>query len=139
MKPTIHAYLRHIEAYGTDQTAFCTIQGEEIGSISYATFVSNVKRFASRLTAEYPDIHSRHIGLLAKNSYAYIVALFGIWCAGGAAMLFNTDELRKRWRRRSLLRCGCTAGWRTENILGNADSFGGSAGDEWINVSLQID
>lgn len=85
-------YLRYIEEKHSDKTAFSFTQKKDIIDISYSDFVSDVKRFASRLTAEYPDIHSRHIGLLAKNSYSYITALFGIWLAGGVAVTLNTDE-----------------------------------------------
>ena len=91
-EPSVADYLRYIEEKHSGKTAFSFIRKGNAIDISYSDFVSDVKRFASRLTAEYPDIHSRHIGLLAKNSYSYMVALLGIWFAGGVAVPLNTDE-----------------------------------------------
>lgn len=88
MNPLTEQYLNRIEKDYGQHTAFRYFEQGEIRSVSYAQFVKDVYCAADG----FRDYQGGHIAILARNSYAYIVNLFGIMAAGAVTVTLNIEE-----------------------------------------------
>lgn len=59
---------------------------------TYRDFVGDVRRCAAYLSRNFAPIEGKHIGILAENSYEYLVALFGIIISDAVIVFLNHQE-----------------------------------------------
>lgn len=74
---------------GEDAIAFSIYDGQQVTDISYPQFASDILKAAGYFTQN--NIHRQHVGLMAPNSYEWIVAFFAISLGGNTAVLINPD------------------------------------------------
>ena len=74
---------------GADAIAFSIYDGQQVTDISYPQFASDILKAAGYFTQN--NIHRQHVGLLAPNSYEWVVAFFAISLAGNTVVTINPD------------------------------------------------
>ena len=84
--------VKHMEQYYAERLAFQYDKEGEVHQVSYQTYITHAKRFAGWLKKTFPDMEGKHIGLLAENSYPYMVSFLGILLAKGVAVPLNAEE-----------------------------------------------
>ena len=70
---------------------------EKTGSVAvvhYAKYAQDLRRFVAFLRAEYGDVHGKRVAILARNSYEYVICMYGTVIAGAVAVPLN---LGKDW------------------------------------------
>ena len=70
---------------------------EKTGSVAvvhYAKYAQDLRRFVAFLRAEYGDVHGKRVAILARNSYQYVICMYGTVIAGAVAVPLN---LGKDW------------------------------------------
>lgn len=88
MNQLLHQYLHKITVQYGDRTAFRFFEQGELVSVSYRQFVQDIHNAA----AGFQGYRDRHIAILARNSYAYIVNLLSIMAADAVAVTLNIEE-----------------------------------------------
>lgn len=92
MLSSVFQWLKFIDENYKDNIAFQYYEDEMVKQISYEQFVRDVKRFVSYLNMKYESIDGMHFGILGRNSYQYLVCLYGIMVANGVAVPLNIEE-----------------------------------------------
>lgn len=87
--------VEHMEKYYAQRTAFQYYEAGAIHAVSYKEYAEDVKGFATWLKKSFSDIEGKHMGILARNSYPYMVAFLGILLAKGVAVPLNVEESRE--------------------------------------------
>ena len=70
---------------------------EKTGSVAvvhYAKYAQDLRRFVAFLRAEYGDVRGKRVAILARNSYQYVICMYGTVIAGAVAVPLN---LGKDW------------------------------------------
>ena len=60
----------------------------------YAQYAQDLRRFVAFLRAEYGDVRGKRVAILARNSYQYVICMYGTVIAGAVAVPLN---LGKDW------------------------------------------
>lgn len=90
---TIYQWLVFIEEKYPDHIAIQYVEDEEVRKITYNKYTQDIRKAAAYFKDTFPDIEGKHIAILSKNSYSYLVCLMGIIMAGGVAVTLNTEEI----------------------------------------------
>ena len=65
---------------------------EKTGSVAvvhYAKYAQDLRRFVAFLRAEYGDVRGKRVAILARNSYQYVICMYGTVIAGAVAVPLN--------------------------------------------------
>lgn len=89
---TILQWITTLESKYSMNIAFRYVEVSEVKSVSYITFVTDIKRFASWIRTNFKEYEGVHFGILARTGYSYAVSLFGIILAKGVAVPLNIEE-----------------------------------------------
>ena len=92
MIASVFQWLEFIEENYKDDIAFQYYKNAEVQQVSYLQFVADIKRFNSYLHKQYGAVEGKHFGVLGRNSYHYLVCLYGIIVANGVAVPLNVEE-----------------------------------------------
>jgi len=65
-----------------------------VAEVHYAQYAQDLRRFVAFLRAEYGDVRGKRVAILARNSYQYVICMYGTVIAGGVAVPLN---LGKDW------------------------------------------
>ena len=69
-----------------------------VAEVHYAQYAQDLRRFVAFLRAEYGDVRGKRVAILARNSYHYMMCMYGAVLAGAVAVPLNTgknwDEIR---------------------------------------------
>ena len=69
-----------------------------VAEVHYAQYAQDLRRFVAFLRAEYGDVRGKRVAILARNSYHYVMCMYGAVLAGAVAVPLNTgknwDEIR---------------------------------------------
>lgn len=94
MISTVYQLIDYIEERFSQRMAFQYYKEGRVCQISYEEYTADVRQFAAWLQKNFPDIKGKHIGILARNSYPYMVCFMGILLAKGVAVPLNMEESR---------------------------------------------
>ena len=67
---------------------------QAVAEVHYAKYAQDLRRFVAFLRAEYGDVHGKRVAILARNSYEYVICMYGTVIAGAVAVPLN---LGKDW------------------------------------------
>ena len=65
-----------------------------VAEVHYAQYAQDLRRFVAFLRAEYGDVRGKRVAILARNSYQYVICMYGTVIAGAVAVPLN---LGKDW------------------------------------------
>lgn len=74
-----------------DKTCF-SVAGDDSKSVTYGEYYDNVCECYEKLRARCSDIKGKHIGILADNSYEYLVVLGALFMGKALVVTLNTYE-----------------------------------------------
>ena len=69
--------------------AFSVYDGKQVANVSFMQFANDILCAAGYFVQN--NIHSKHIALVAPNSYQWLVTFFAITGSGNIAVLLNRD------------------------------------------------
>ena len=92
MISTIYQWLTFIEENYAERIALQYVANGEVKQITYNKYTQDIRKAATYFKVSFQDIEGKHVAILAKNSYAYLVNLLGVIMAGGVAVTLNTEE-----------------------------------------------
>jgi long-subunit acyl-CoA synthetase (AMP-forming) len=96
---SIYEAVLHMETVYADRVAiqYYDEATQGVASVLYRQYAQDIRRFVAYLQRNIPDLQNRRVAILAKNSYHYAVALFGVSLSGAVLVPLNTaksaDEL----------------------------------------------
>ena len=56
-----------------------------VAEVHYAQYAQDLRRFVAFLRAEYGDVRGKRVAILARNSYQYVICMYGTVIAGTLA------------------------------------------------------
>ena len=65
-----------------------------VTEVYYRQYAQDLRRFVAFLRAEYGDVRGKRVAILARNSYQYVICMYGTVIAGAVAVPLN---LGKDW------------------------------------------
>ncbi len=92
MVASVYQWLRFIEENYKDDIAFQYYKDAEVHQITYLQFVNDIRRFVCYLQKHEEIVEGKHFGILGRNSYHFLVCLYGVMVAGGVAVPLNIEE-----------------------------------------------
>ena len=63
-----------------------------VAEVHYAQYAQDLRRFVAFLRAEYGDVRGKRVAILARNSYQYVICMYGTVIAGAVAVPLNLGE-----------------------------------------------
>ena len=48
-----------------------------VAEVHYAQYAQDLRRFVAFLRAEYGDVRGKRVAILARNSYQYVICMYG--------------------------------------------------------------
>ena len=70
-----------------------------VAEVHYAQYAQDLRRFVAFLRAEYGNVRGKRVAILARNSYQYVICMYGTVIAGGVAVkliiIYRTKNARK--------------------------------------------
>ena len=57
-----------------------------VAEVHYAQYAQDLRRFVAFLRAEYGDVRGKRVAILARNSYQYVICMYGTAIAGAVAV-----------------------------------------------------
>ena len=100
MITSLYQSLCNMETNIADRVALRWYDEEKQGvaEVHYAQYAQDLRRFVAFLRAEYGDVRGKRVAILARNSYHYVMCMYGAVLAGAVAVPLNTgknwDEIR---------------------------------------------
>ena len=96
MITSLYQSLCNMETNIADRVALRWYDEEKQGvaEVHYAQYAQDLRRFVAFLRAEYGDVRGKRVVILARNSYQYVICMYGTVIAGGVAVPLN---LGKDW------------------------------------------
>ena len=96
MITSLYQSLCNMETNIADRVALRWYDEEKQGvaEMHYAQYAQDLRRFVAFLRAEYGDVRGKRVAILARNSYQYVICMYGTVIAGGVAVPLN---LGKDW------------------------------------------
>ena len=100
MITSLYQSLCNMETNIADRVALRWYDEEKQGvaEVHYAQYAQDLRRFVAFLRAEYGDVRGKRVAILARNSYHYVMCMYGAALAGAVAVPLNTgknwDEIR---------------------------------------------
>jgi long-subunit acyl-CoA synthetase (AMP-forming)/DNA-binding FadR family transcriptional regulator len=94
---SVYGVVTNMEAMYADRVAIRYFDEAKQGvrEITYREYARDIRRFVGWLQRSVPQPKGTHIALLARNSYPYAVALFGLLLAGAVAVPLNPAKSRE--------------------------------------------
>jgi long-subunit acyl-CoA synthetase (AMP-forming)/DNA-binding FadR family transcriptional regulator len=94
---SVYGVVTNMEAMYADRVAirYFDEANQRVREIRYREYAQDIRRFVGWLQRSVPQPKGAHIALLARNSYAYAVALFGLLLAGAVAVPLNPAKSRE--------------------------------------------
>ncbi len=92
MVASVYQWLQFIEENYKEDIAFQYYKDAEVQQISYLEFVNDIRRFVCYLQKHEEIVEGKHFGILGRNSYHFLVCLYGVMAAGGVAVPLNIEE-----------------------------------------------
>ena len=85
---TFNDFLEESLKNGIDSVIYQWINDADNSLIkkTYGDYFSDIKKFANYVLSNYDNIGKKHFAIVSKNSYDYVVAIFGIIYAGGVVV-----------------------------------------------------
>ena len=96
MITSLYQSLCNMETNIADRVALRWYDEEKQGvaEVHYAQYAQALRRFVAFLRAEYGDVRGKRVAILARNSYQYVICMYGTVIAGAVAVPLN---LGKDW------------------------------------------
>ena len=96
MITSLYQSLCNMETNIADRVALCWYDEEKqaVAQVHYAQYAQDLRRFVAFLRAEYGDVRGKRVAILARNSYQYVICMYGTVIAGAVAVPLN---LGKDW------------------------------------------
>ena len=96
MITSLYQSLCNMETNIADRVALRWYDEEKQGvaEVHYAQYAQDLRRFVAFLRAEYGDVRGKRVAILARNSYQYVICMYGTVIAGAVAVPLN---LGKDW------------------------------------------
>ena len=96
MITSLHQSLCNMETNIADRTAlrWYDEDNKSVAEVCYAQYAQDLRRFVAFLRAEYGDVRGKRVAILARNSYQYVICMYGTVLAGAVAVPLN---LGKNW------------------------------------------
>ena len=96
MITSLHQSLCNMETNIADRTAlrWYDEDNKSVAEVRYAQYAQDLRRFVAFLRAEYGDVRGKRVAILARNSYQYVICMYGTVLAGAVAVPLN---LGKNW------------------------------------------
>ena len=96
MITSLYQSLCNMETNIADRVALRWYDEEKQGvaEVHYAQYAQDLRRFVAFLCAEYGDVRGKRVAILARNSYQYVICMYGTVIAGAVAVPLN---LGKDW------------------------------------------
>ena len=94
MITSLYQSLCNMETNIADRVALRWYDEEKQGvaEVHYAQYAQDLRRFVAFLRAEYGDVRGKRVAILARNSYQYVICMYGTVIAGGVAVPLVTKE-----------------------------------------------
>lgn len=94
MLNSLKEFVRNMEIQYAEKPAFqyYNAKAQEVIRISYKTYVEDIKRCFAYVSGKYDDLHGKHIGILAVNSYECVVNYMALMLSGAAVVMLNSQE-----------------------------------------------
>jgi long-chain acyl-CoA synthetase len=91
---SIYEDVLHMETVYADRVAIQYYDEAKPGVVSvlYRQYAQDIRRFVAYLRRNVPEVQDKHVAILAKNSYHYAVALFGVMLSGAVLVPLNTGK-----------------------------------------------
>ncbi len=96
MITSLYQSLCNMETNIADRTAlrWYDEDNKNVAEVRYAQYAQDLRRFVAFLRAEYGDVRGKRVAILARNSYQYVICMYGTVLAGAVAVPLN---LGKNW------------------------------------------
>ena len=96
MITSLYQSLCNMETNIADRVALRWYDEEKQGvaEVHYAQYAQDLRRFVAFLRAEYGDVRGKRVAILARNSYQYVICMYGTVIAEAVAVPLN---LGKDW------------------------------------------
>ena len=96
MITSLYRSLCNMETNIADRTAlrWYDEDNKSVAEVRYAQYAQDLRRFVAFLRAEYGDVRGKRVAILARNSYQYVICMYGTVLAGAVAVPLN---LGKNW------------------------------------------
>ena len=96
MITSLYQSLCNMETNIADRVAIRYFDEEKQGvvEVHYSQYAQDLRRFVAFLRAKAGDVHGQRVAILARNSYQYVICMYGTVIAGGVAVPLN---LGKDW------------------------------------------
>ena len=115
MITSLYQSLCNMETNIADRVALRWYDEEKQGvaEVHYAQYAQDLRRFVAFLRAEYGDVRGKRVAILARNSYQYVICMYGTVIAGAVAVPLNLgkDGMPSPMSWASPSRCA-SCGWR---------------------------
>ncbi len=94
MITSLYQSLCNMETNIADRVALRWYDEEKQGvaEVHYAQYAQDLRRFVAFLRAEYGDVRGKRVAILARNSYHYVMCMYGAVLAGAVAVPLNTGK-----------------------------------------------
>ena len=95
MITSLYQSLCNMETNIADRVALRWYDEEKQGvaEVHYAQYAQDLRRFVAFLRAEYGDVRGKRVAILARNSYHYVMCMYGAVLAG-ACLLYTSPSPR---------------------------------------------
>lgn len=89
-----HCIFMQEQYSGTTAFQYYDDEKEQVQSVTFSQYIQDIQKFAIYLEKQFPDEkgRKRHVGIIARNSYHYMVCVMGIMLTGAVAVLLNQQE-----------------------------------------------
>ena len=100
MVKSLYESLCNMETIYADRVAIRYYDEEKQGVVEvyYRQYAQDLRRYVSFLRSKTPDVRGKRVAILARNSYQYVIDMYGTVLAGAVAVPLNTgkdwDEIR---------------------------------------------
>ena len=96
MITSLYQSLCNMETNIADRVALRWYDEEKQGvaEVHYAQYAQDLRRFVSFLRSKAGDVKGQRVAILARNSYHYVICMYGTMLAGGVAVPLN---MGKNW------------------------------------------
>ena len=100
MVKSLYESLCNMETIYADRVALRYYDEEKQGVVEvyYRQYAQDLRRFVAFLRSKTPDVRGKRVAILARNSYQYVIDMYGTVLAGAVAVPLNTgkdwDEIR---------------------------------------------
>ena len=96
MVSSLYQSLCNMETIYADRVAirYYDENAQGVAEVLYRQYAQDLRRFVSFLRSRVPDVQGQRVAILARNSYQYVICMYGTVIAGAVAVPLN---LGKDW------------------------------------------